>query len=498
MSSSLEKITLPEMIPQADGRRLRPQLHFTAPNNWINDPNGLVVLDGTIHLFYQVNPYGTDWGNISWGHAVGKDYISWNVLDVAIPDTPVEASFSGSAVYDKHNTSGLGTPEQPPLVALYTGARHDNYIDQHQNLAFSLDRGTTWTKYDGNPVLPSDRFDIRDPKVFWHEQSAQWIMTLVFADTFQVGIYISPNLIDWSLGSVFGPSGGTAGEWECSDLFPLAVQDQEVTKWVMLVSVADGAPAKGSGVQYFVGDFDGTTFTPDCSNRDLESNWLDYGPDFYAAQSWSNIPAKDGRTVVSAWMSNRDYATRTPTGTWRGCHTLPRELSLVSVGDGYQLAQQPVRELKKYRKSAFRVADHALEGEFFLSGNPAKSNQFEIHLRVQERTAQRFVVKVCVSEEFETAIILDFTSQTLQVDRRKSGVSFDAGFDAVASACLAAVEGCYELRVIVDNSTLEVFANAGLVSLSSLIFPPAGAEGLSIRSESGVTHIEELELWSLG
>ena len=239
----------------------RPQFHYTPAKNWMNDPNGLVYYKGEYHLFYQYNPFGSQWGHMSWGHAVSRDLVHWRELPVAIPEMGDELVFSGSAVVDKENTSGLGTERNPPMVAIYTAAKPGS---QAQALAYSTDRGRTFKRYEGNPVLDIGSSEFRDPKVFWYAPEREWRMVVAKAVERKIAIYRSPNLKDWTHLSDFGPANATGGVWECPDLFPLPVDGKrKKTKWVMIVSLNPGAIAGGSGTQYFVGDFDGTTFTAD-------------------------------------------------------------------------------------------------------------------------------------------------------------------------------------------------------------------------------------------
>ena len=483
----------------------QPRLHFTAPGHWINDPNGLIVHDGIVHLFYQVNPQGLDWGNISWGHASSDNYLDWRDHGVAIPDTPEEASFSGCIVYDENNTSGLGAGGRGPLVALYTGAKHDNYVDQHQNLAYSNDGGNTWTRHSANPVLQSPQFDIRDPKVFWHAPSRRWIMTLVHADRHEVGFYGSSNLIDWRLLSVYGNDGCKEGEWECSDLVEFPVDGSEETKHVLFVSVAEGLPSGGSGVQYFVGDFDGTRFSRSgCSSNDPGAGtcWVDRGPDFYAAQSWYNVPQEQRRVVMSAWMSNRDYASVTPTSGWRGCHVLPRELVLERQQDRLRLRQQPVRELDTCRGEEVVVDGMRVEGRVELDRYGIKGTCFELRLTMQSATGS-LRISVLADEAFATHVLIDADADagTVSLDRRSSGEPFDGESDSrfarlVSAPLPTSLEGT-ELRLLVDRSTLEVFVDKGRVVFSSLVFPPKAADSIRLSAPGSAVEVGELRFWPL-
>ena len=256
------------------GEQYRPLVHFSPEKNWMNDPNGLVYVDNTYHLYFQHNPSGTRWGNMSWGHATSTDLVHWEEEPLAIPQTfdaggqAIEDIFSGSVVIDQDNSSGLGTTENPPLVAIYTSAytsAHPTHAGkQAQSLAYSTDGGYTWTKYEGNPVLDRDSANFRDPKVFWYDgpAGAYWVMVAVEAIDHKVVLYKSADLKSWQHLSDFGPANATSGIWECPDLFELPVDgDPGNTKWVMVVNLNPGAVAGGSGGQYFVGEFDGTTFT---------------------------------------------------------------------------------------------------------------------------------------------------------------------------------------------------------------------------------------------
>ena len=246
----------------------RPQFHFTPEANWMNDPNGMVYYDGEYHLFYQYYPDSTVWGPMHWGHAVSTDLTHWEHLPIGLYPDSLGYIFSGSAVVDWDNTSGLGKNGQPPMIAIFThhdpiGEKEGRIDFQYQSIAYSNDKGRTWTKYEGNPVVSNPGIrDFRDPKVIWDAASEQWIM--VFAAWDHVKFYGSKNLIDWQHLSDFGKEWGThAGVWECPDLFPMQVEGTNEQKWVLLVSINPGAFNGGSGTQYFVGHFDGQGFSLD-------------------------------------------------------------------------------------------------------------------------------------------------------------------------------------------------------------------------------------------
>jgi sucrose-6-phosphate hydrolase SacC (GH32 family) len=305
--------------------KYRPQFHFTPEKNWMNDPNGLIYYKGEYHLFFQHNPLENVWGNMSWGHAVSVDLFLWQELPVAIPCTDDTGIFSGSTVIDYTNSAGFGSTDNPAMIAIYTEHKNDK-SKQSQCLAFSLDNGRTFTKYEGNPVLDVNSPDFRDPKVQWIDN--QWLMTIARPDLHQISFFTSSNLKEWKHLSDFGPAAEIGGCWECPDLFQLG------DKWVLIVSLNPGGYQVGSGTQYFLGQWNGKEFIAD----DLRTRWLDYGRDNYAGITFNNAP--DGRRIFIGWMSNWEYAHTFPTQPWRGAMTLPRELTL----DADRLIQKIVGE----------------------------------------------------------------------------------------------------------------------------------------------------------
>ncbi|MEP7344519.1 MAG: glycoside hydrolase family 32 protein, partial [Gemmatimonadaceae bacterium] len=336
----LAALLVAAQVAEAQPEPFRPQFHFTPERNWMNDPNGMVFYEGEWHLFYQYNPYGNTWGHMSWGHAVSRDLMQWQHLPVALAEEDGIMIFSGSAVVDWKNTSGFGINGKPPIVAVYTGHREGR---QDQRIAFSNDRGRTWTKAPGGPVLDVGMADFRDPKVFWHAPTSRWVMTVALSKEKKLRFYTSPDLKQWKQAGEFGPAGATGGLWECPDLFPLKVEGGG-TKWVLIVNINPGGPVGGSGTQYFVGEFDGARFVSDADAKDVR--WADYGADFYAGVSWSDVPESDGRRVWLGWMSNWSYAQEVPTSPWRSAMTVPRELTLRRTPDGLRLVQKPVVELE--------------------------------------------------------------------------------------------------------------------------------------------------------
>lgn len=459
----------------------RPLVHFTPHRHWINDPNGLIWHDGEYHLFFQHNPYGNDWGNMSWGHAVSTDLVSWTHLPVALLCNDDEHVFSGSAVFDADNTSGLGRDGQPPLVAIYTACDPHDQI-QRQALAVSLDRGRTWERYAHNPVLDIGSTEFRDPKVFRHEDA--WVMSVVLAEERKVRFYGSDDLIDWRHLSDFGPAGSVEGAWECPDLLRLPVEgDSTAHAWVLLVSVNAGAPAGGSGMQYFVGDFDGSTFI-----ARGEAAWLDHGADFYAAVSYADQP--DDLAVIQGWMSNWGYAARVPATDYRGSMTLARRLALRAdvVEDRPVLVQEPLLALLP-DEPAFELRDTVVTGRLEIPGAYAAAR---IVLDLEPPATGRLSLEVRSSASERTVITVDGPACTIEIDRRASGsAELPAEFATVHSAPRLR-EGRLHLDVVLDLASVEVFADHGEVVLTDQIFPSPGSLGIAIEVDGGDAALRSL------
>lgn len=440
----------------------RPQYHFTPPSQWMNDPNGMVYFEGEYHLFYQYYPDSNVWGPMHWGHAVSEDMIKWDHMPIALYPDSLGYIFSGSAVVDWNNTSGFGINGNPPLIAIYTyhdmeGEQSGRTDYQYQGIAYSLDNGRTWTKYEQNPVLPNQGIkDFRDPKVIWIENHQKWIMTLAEWD--HVSFYSSSDLKSWKKESDFGLAYGVhAGVWECPDLFPLVVEGTDELKWVLLVSINPGGPQGGSATQYFIGDFDGSEFVLDATFeeevRKLEEEeravWLDYGADNYAGVTWSDIPDEDGRRLFIGWMSNWQYAQIVPTTKWRSAMTLPRSLKLVNTSVGYRLHSPPVKEIDAYinptleRGDSTFVIEGQMEGDFAIN----------------------------ISNNLNEAVIVGTRDNQLFVDRTNSGqIDFHKGFGAIHSVDVNGITP-KKVQVFVDASSIEVFINNGELVMTELVFP---------------------------
>ena len=465
----------------------RPHIHFTPPQNFINDPNGLVFFDGEYHLFYQHNPFGEVWGHMSWGHAVSRDLIHWEHLPIALHEENGLMIFSGSAVVDWQNSSGFGAQGIPPLIAIYTG---HSEAEQNQNIAYSNDRGRTWRKYEGNPVLAIGMRDFRDPRVFWHEPTKRWIMATVLSDLHKVRFDGSTDLKHWTHLSDFGPAGATDGHWECPDLFALPVEGVSgLTKWVLKVDVL-----KGTGAQYFVGDFDGTQFTDDAANEEIKR--VDFGEDFYAAQSWSDEP--NGRRIWIAWMSNWHYANDTPTSPWRGSFSIPRQLHLQRFAEGLRLIQQPVAELQKLTKSIYYGKNADIASINAQLAALEMDAALEIDVEFMPDSARASGLKICTGEGEETLVGYDAELQELFIDRRLSGTSsFSDHFAEVHRAPLVPEGGKISMRIILDSCTVEVFGNDGRVVISDLIFPQSQDLRLEFYARDGNLHLNTLDIWKL-
>lgn len=440
--------------PPADTPEYRPAWHFTPRAHWMNDPNGLIFHRGTWHLFFQHHPHGRTWGPMHWGHATSGDLLRWQEQPIALMPDHLGMVFSGSAVLDSGNRSGLGPAGSQPLVAMFT--HHDMAADQagridrqHQSLAFSLDGGATWTTHAGNPVMPNPGVqDWRDPKLRWLPQRQCWTMALACGD--HIRFYSSPDLRRWTEDSRFGGAGVGAhgGVWECPDLIPLTAPDGR-THWVLLVSLTPGGPNGGSATQYFIGDFDGRTFTP----HDTRTRWLDFGPDNYAGVTWAEV---DDRALFIGWMSNWQYADKVPTAPWRSAMTMPRELQLRTAPGGLRVASVPAREVAT-------LCQPATLGLGNVAGDVLR-------------------------------IGFDATAGCWWIDRNASGdVGFHPVFAQRATAARLATAAKSDLRLWFDATSVELFADDGLSVMTALFFPRQPWNRATLASDDGLM-LDTLEL----
>ncbi|MGM0460424.1 MAG: glycoside hydrolase family 32 protein [Bacteroidota bacterium] len=482
--------------------RYRPQYHYTPKINWMNDPNGLVYFEGTYHLFHQYNPFGNRWGYMSWNHATSEDLLHWEHQPVAIPygNADDEGIFSGSAVVDHNNSSGFGDGTTPPIVAIYTSAYGGENPSQSQSLAFSTDGGETFRKYEGNPVLEFDDPDFRDPNVKWHDDLQKWIMVVALPAQHKVQFYASENLINWEYLSDFGPAGATGGIWECPDLFPIAVDgDPDNIKWVLHVDMNPGAIAGGSGSQFFVGNWNGKTFTADESASDDDVIWGDYGTDYYAAISWNNIPEEDGRRIMLGWMSNWNYANEIPTDPWRSAMAVPRTVHLETIRDSIKVVQRPIEELQRLRDEHVNLENVSVtEGSHSLSGEDISGRAFELEAEIEPGSSSTIGLKLREGAGEETVVGYDSENGSVYVDRTNSGEDgFNEDFATRNDAPARLIEGKVKLHIFVDWSSVEVFVNDGETVITNRIFPDPQSEGLSVFSEGGDGAVTSLKFWTL-
>ena len=493
----------PALVFELQEEQYRPQIHFTPEANWMNDPNGMVYYEDEYHLFYQYHPDSTVWGPMHWGHAVSKDMVTWERLPIALYPDSLGDIFSGSAVIDWKNTTGFQNGEHPPMVAIFTqhlmeGERSGRIDFQTQGIAYSLDKGRTWTVYDGNPVIPNPGIkDFRDPKVIWHEESEKWVMVFAAGDC--IKFYTSPNLIDWQFESDYGmEEGAHGGVWECPDIFKLRIEGEDREKWVLLVSINPGAPNGGSGTQYFVGDFDGKTFTN--SQYPERTSWLDYGRDNYAGVTWSDIPEEDGRRLFIGWMSNWDYAQVVPTEEWRSAMTLPRSLHLKRNDQTgvYSVESRPVKELESLESDKIEMKYNAKVGKNNVYRFDQRNDkQFQLPYKLEvtfdlsESSSKYFGVRL---DNPETGDVyeLGFKDGRLFSDRTKSGnTDFEERFAKeihYTQTRNISDDQKVELEVFFDHSSVEIFVNNGEFSMTELYFPKQGyMRGLIFSKEGEVT-----------
>ncbi len=457
---------------------LRPQFHFSPRQNWTNDPNGLVWFDGEYHLFYQYNPFGDTWGHMSWGHAVSRDLVHWDELPVALAEENGVMIFTGSTVIDEHNTSGFCASGKPCMVAVYTGhtprAANGKPL-QTQNLAYSNDRGRTWSKYSGNPVLNLNLSDFRDPHVFWSAADRRWTMVVALPSDHKVLFYGSADLKHWERLSEFGPAGATGGQWECPTLTEVPIERGQParTRWVLKVGLNPGGLAGGSGEQYFVGRFESGRFRND--NPASTTLWTDYGKDCYCALTFNHLPRMQA-PIMLGWMNNWQYADKLPTRPWRGQMTVPRRIQLRKGPDGLRLVQQPVEAVAGLRNGHFLWRGTSVaELNAALRAHPAGGNSFELHVTFPLGTTGETGWKLEGADGTFTTVAYDGRKGELFVDRTHSGnTGFSPQFPARTPAPLRANGGALALTILVDGSTLEVFAEAGQVALTNLFYPPEG------------------------
>lgn len=488
-----KNLVMSDTFDTANREKFRPLYHHTPLYGWMNDPNGMFYKDGVWHLYYQWNPYGSKWQNMTWGHSSSKDLVNWEHHPAAIEANGLGAVFSGSSVVDTANTAGFG---KDAVVSLYTSAG----ASQIQSLAHSSDNGETFEIYPGNPVITLES-EARDPNMFWDEAIGRWVLALAHALDHEMLFFTSPDLKTWTLQSAFGKGeGAQEGVWECPDLFRLKVDGSDREKWVLVCNINPGGPFGGSATQYFVGDFDGSKFVADTdATGKIPTKWMDFGKDHYATVSWSDAP--DGRRTLIGWMSNWQYAAEVPTMQFRSANTLPREAALFTAPDGQlYMSSAPSPELLALRgKPLVKVSAVSV-------GKKARSYQLpsscegacEIVFDIDAKKAN--TVDIALSNAAGERVLMKYNvaEHTLSFDRTQSGiVDFSQDFPAVTVAPTFETDNKISLRIFIDRSSIEVFGSDGRFVMTNLVFPKNPYTSLTLSAEGGKARIENLSVYPI-
>lgn len=473
--------------------KYRPLFHFTPRYGWMNDPNGMFYKDGVWHLYFQYNPYGSKWQNMTWGHATSADLVNWNHEPIAIRPDGLGSIFSGSGAVDRGNTAGFG---EDAVIALYTSAG----TSQMQSLAYSTDNGKTFTKYPANPILTLES-EARDPNMFYNAETGEWNLVLAHALDHEMLFFTSPDLKSWTLQSSFGKGiGAQDGVWECPDLFQLPVDGTDEKKWVLICNINPGGPFGGSAIQYFTGDWDGKTFTADtAADGSIPTKWLDYGKDNYALVSWSDAP--DNRRTAIGWMSNWQYAAEVPTMQYRSANTLPREIGLFRGADGQIYASStPSPEVTALRdKLVVNASKVSVKKNARVYTLPAVNDgvcEIIADFDAQKADSLEFVL----SNKAGDRVVMRYNSadRTISFDRRESGIiDFSESFPAVTVAPTFEKNGKVTLRIFIDRSSIELFGNGGRFVMTNIVFPNEPYSTLSVNSAGGNARLNNLKIYSL-
>lgn len=468
----------------------RPVYHHTPAYGWMNDPNGMFYKDGVYHLYFQYNPYGSVWGNMHWGHSTSTDLMHWKFEGCAIVPDAWGAIFSGSCVVDHENTAGFG---KEAVVAFYTSAKSTPWGDiQMQSMAYSLDNGKTFTKYEGNPILTSSEKDFRDPKVFWYAPGKHWVMILAVGQHME--IYSSVNLKEWKKESEFGAmQGAHGGVWECPDLVEIPVEGAREKKWVLICNLNPGGPFGGSAAQYFVGSFDGKKFV---NESPTQTKWMDWGKDNYATVTWNNAP--DGRCIALGWMSNWQYANNVPTRQYRSANTLARDLTLYREGQELYLKSTPSVEVKKARGKkvsipSFKVSEkHEMVNLF-----EEKQGAYEVEIVIQNAGASKIAFCLLNDKGEKVSMYYDLNRKQFVMDRSESGkVDFSKDFPAVTVAPVN-VDKELTLRLFVDRSSIEAFGEDGKFVMTNLVFPSQPYVKMCFEADKNGYAVKSLNVYKL-
>jgi fructan beta-fructosidase len=469
--------------------KYRPIYHYTPKQNWMNDPNGMVYFDEEYHLFYQHDKYDKVFGDMSWGHAISTDLVSWEEYPKAIvPDNDgLGMIFSGSTVVDKNNCTGFGVNT---LVAFYTSTNPR----QQQCMAYSTDKGRTWTKYSENPVIKNEKGgnipdDFRDPKVMWHKDSEKWIMSLAVKD--HIEFWSSYNLKDWTKESEFGQElGAHGGVWECPDLFELPIDGNETNKkWVLLVSINPGGPNGGSATQYFVGSFKEINGKLNYISSQSVEKWIDYGTDNYAGVTWSNI---ENKAIVIGWMSNWSYAGKVPTENWRGAMTIPRELELKTIEGDLFVVSKPIEALEKIVGESIAAIEDVKLNSTINVGEELSSSRIKVEMDIVD--AEDMGIELSNRQGENVQIGYNIGKGYLYVDRSKSGENnFSPEFARVNKIKLDRKLEKLDMQIFMDKASIEVFFNNGAYVMTQIIFPTEDYSMVKIFSDNKV-EIREFEI----
>jgi sucrose-6-phosphate hydrolase SacC (GH32 family) len=485
-----KNIKVAQSFDATNTEKFRPAFHHTPLYGWMNDPNGMFYKDGTWHLYYQYNPYGSKWQNMTWGHSTSTDLINWKHEPLAIEPIALGTIFSGSCVVDHNNSAGYG---KDAVIAFYTCAGNS----QVQCLAHSDDNGMTFTNYNPNPIIVTDG-EARDPNVFWNKETGRWNMLLAHALEHEMLILSSADLKNWTLESAFGKIGAQDGVWECPDLLNLKVEGTNKTKWVLICNLNPGGVFGGSATQYFVGDFDGKNFTVD-NPANVPTKWLDYGKDHYATVSWSNAP--DNRSTVIGWMSNWQYGAAVPTQQFRSANTLPRDLKLFKDVDGeYYVSVVPSPEVDALRGTPSTYGATVLN-ENPHSFNLPSANDGICEINLTFNAGKSKVVNFSLSNEAGEHVdfVYDVTKSTVSMDRNNSGITdFSLDFPAVTVAPThSAKKGQLSLRIFIDRSSIELFEAKGRFAMTNLVFPTKPYSTITVSTDGSKATLSSLSIYPL-
>ena len=490
-SSSLcwKEIKLSDTFDFSNREIYRPVYHHTPAYGWMNDPNGMFYKDGVYHLYFQYNPYGSMWANMTWGHSTSRDLTHWTYEGTAIVPDAWGAIFSGSCVVDHENTAGFG---KGAVVAFYTSAKSTPWGDvQSQSMAYSLDNGKTFTKYEGNPILTSSERDFRDPKVFWYAPGKHWVMMLAVGQHME--IYSSVNLKDWKKESEFGAmQGAHGGVWECPDLVEIPVEGTRQKKWVLICNLNPGGPFGGSAAQYF-GSFDGKTFVNESPTL---TKWMDWGKDNYATVTWNNAP--DGRCVALGWMSNWQYANNVPTRQYRSANTIARDLTLYRVGEELYLKSTPSPEVRKARAEKVSKPSFNVAGEYEVASLlDDNKGAYEVELVIQNQGASKIAFCLLNEKGEKVSMHYDLARRQFVMDRSESGtVDFSKDFPAVTVAP-ADTDKELTLRLFVDRSSIEAFGEDGKFVMTNLVFPSLPYNKMRFTSDEKGYTVKSFKVYRL-